>query len=165
MLSDLYIRRRRSLVALLTGLVGNPDTAEDLTQEAFVRVCRAVEAGQIGNPDAFLYRTARNLGLDHHRQRRRRGRVERAGVEVADIAAEGATPEERLLERQRRVALGRAMARLPPRAVRAWQLAHAGGLTYARIAEILGVSRNTVYNDVKLVVGHCHDTLRRLEGG
>jgi DNA-binding CsgD family transcriptional regulator len=37
------------------------------------------------------------------------------------------------------------------------------GRTCAEIAEHLGVSRNTVYNDIKLVMGHCQDVLARLD--
>lgn len=162
MLGELYVRRRRSLVALLTRIVRNPHTAEDLAQEAFLRVGRAAEAGSIVNLDAFLHRTARNLGLDHERQRLRRARFEgEAPASLADVPEALPPPEERLIERERQAALRRTVAALPERARRAWHLAYVEGHTYAQIAETLGVSRNTVYNDVKLVIGHCHDTLRR----
>ncbi|TRL30375.1 sigma factor-like helix-turn-helix DNA-binding protein, partial [Rhizobium straminoryzae] len=53
----------------------------------------------------------------------------------------------------------------PDRARRAWALSQVDGWTYQQIADHLGVSRNTVYNDVKLVLGHCRDVMARLEQG
>lgn len=80
------------------------------------------------------------------------------------MAADAPTPEACLMERQRLTALRAALAALPERAREVWRLSYVEGWSYARIAEDLGVSRNTVYNDMKLVMGHCRDVLRRVEG-
>jgi predicted transcriptional regulator of viral defense system len=56
-----------------------------------------------------------------------------------------------------------ALLELPVRARTVWALSHVDGWTCQQIAEHLNVSRNTVYNDVKLVIGHCRDALARLE--
>jgi RNA polymerase sigma-70 factor (ECF subfamily) len=53
--------------------VGRADVARDLTQDVFVRVTRtAIPAADDGEVRAWLFRIARNLALDHHRQRLRR---------------------------------------------------------------------------------------------
>ena len=56
-----------------------------------------------------------------------------------------------------------ALAELPVRARNVWSMTQLQGRTCAEIAEHLGVSRNTVYNDIKLVMGHCQDVLARLD--
>lgn len=168
LLDELYLRQRRPLLAVLTRIVRNPQTAEDLAQEAYLRVSRALEIGTIAHPDAFLHRTARNLALDHERQRRRRSRYEvrDASPEVIQsVADDQRAAEDRLQDREREAALRAVIAALPPRARQAWQLCYVEGRSYAEIADRLGVSRNTVYNDVKLCLGRCHDTLARMERG
>src|SRR5258708_30244283 len=44
--------------------------ADDLVQDAFIRLLRAREAGPIENPRAFLFATARNVALDLYRHQR-----------------------------------------------------------------------------------------------
>lgn len=166
MLTDLYIRRRGSLLARLAGRVGSWHTAEDLAQEAYLQLMRALTVHPVEKPDAFLDRTARNLAIDHERRRRRRARVE-APCEpamVEAVAAEEPGAEAGLIERERIARLDAAFAALPARAREVWRLSYVEGCSYAEIAEDLGVSRNTVYNDMKLVMGHCRDALRRAEG-
>lgn len=59
---------RPSLVRRLTALTRDPEVAEDLAQEAFLRLTREVEAGRI--PDdaaAWLHRVASNLAASRGR--------------------------------------------------------------------------------------------------
>lgn len=163
-LSDLFIKRRESLLMRLTRIVRNRQTAEDLAQDAYLRVSHALETRTVAHLDAFLLRTAVNLARDHERQQRRRRRYEQAPAEdIETVADAGPGPEAQMLTRERDAALRAAFDALPQRARQAWQLCHGDGLTYADIADRLGVSRNTVYNDIKLVIGHCHDAMHRLE--
>lgn len=168
MLGEHYVQRRPALLALLRRMVRNPQAAEDLAQEAYLRVSRALERGAITHLDAFLHQTARNLARDHERQRLRRARFEVGDADDAAIdavAAEDPAAETRILDREREAALRRILDDLPPRARAAWQMCYVDGQSYAQIARTLGVSRNTVYNDVKFCIGHCHDALRRIDRG
>ena len=85
--------------------------------------------------------------------------------QVLEIPADIPSIEAALIERERLRLFEAALQSLPERARRAWTLSQVSGWPYAHIAEYLGVSRNTVYNDVKLVMGHCADVLARLERG
>ena len=38
---------------------------EDVVQETFLRFCQASDEQEIRSPEAFMFRTARNLALDH----------------------------------------------------------------------------------------------------
>ena len=53
-LAQLFIRQRRALVGMLARIVGNRQTAEDLAQEAYVRVAIAEREQPIGALQAFL---------------------------------------------------------------------------------------------------------------
>lgn len=165
-LNAAFVRQRRSLLGTVLRIVRDRETAEDLAQEAYLRARKAAETGPIENVEPFLHQTARNLALDHLRRRRRRERHEEPGADmraIENIPADAPGIEAELIEREQLRMFEAAMQALPERARRAWALSFLEGWPYARIAEHLGVSRNTVYNDVKLVMGHCHDALARLE--
>jgi len=72
--------------------VSSKDTAEDLTSETFLRAFEAMKTSNIENPQAFLYRIARNLVTDHYREKSRTQVVSAEYVPVID-------PKENLEER------------------------------------------------------------------
>ena len=64
-----YDRLRR----YLSGAAGEREAARDLTQEVFLRVSRtAIPTAPEDQLAGWLFKIARNVALDHHRQRRRR---------------------------------------------------------------------------------------------
>lgn len=166
-LQTTYLANRRSLISAIQAIVRDVQTAEDLAQDAYVRASRALESHPIDHLEGFLFQTARNLALDHLRRRRTRDRYEEpaSAPHVESVPQDGPSAEDRLIERERAQIFDRALQSLPRRARHAWALSHLDGLSYGEIADRLGVSRNTVYNDIKLVMGHCHDVLARLERG
>src|SRR4051794_36102383 len=69
----LYQRYSREVWALAYARWMNADTAMDITQEAFLRLWKQSEAGEvILNPRAWLLRVARNLAEDHAKSAFRR---------------------------------------------------------------------------------------------
>ncbi len=68
----LYDRFLAEIVRYLTYRVGNPDTAEDLAQQVFLKAWQAIPRYEDrGVPfKAWLYRMAHNQMVDHHRTRR-----------------------------------------------------------------------------------------------
>lgn len=147
-------------------IVRDRQTAEDVAQEAYLRTRRAIERAPIEHIEAFLHQTARNLALDHERRRKTRARYEEPPgneLDVENVPDDVPTTEAVLIERERICRFEEILLQLPERARRAWALSQVEGWSYARIAEHLGVSRNTVFNDVKRAMGHCHDALLRTE--
>jgi RNA polymerase sigma-70 factor (ECF subfamily) len=166
LLNNVFLLHRHSLMGTAFRIVRDRQTAEDVTQETYLRTRKAIELGPIEHIEAFLHQTTRNLALDYQRRRKTRARYEEPEPNERDIEsvpADVPTVEAELIERERMRSFEEVLRQLPERARRAWALSQAEGWSYARIAEHLGVSRNTVFNDVKLVMGHCHDAMMRLE--
>ena len=70
---ELYQRHSREVWALAYARWMNADTAMDVTQEAFLRLWKQLEAGEtILNPRAWLLRVARNLAEDYAKSAFRR---------------------------------------------------------------------------------------------
>ncbi|AGT08913.1 RNA polymerase sigma factor [Paracoccus aminophilus] len=161
LLTRIFLRRRKSLISRAFRIVRDPGVAEDVAQEAYLRTALALQSRPIAQLDAFLSRTTSNLAIDH--LRRDRLRAPGAAQDPDEIAAPAPSVDELLIQRERLRLLEAALARLPPRAQRVWVLSRIENWPYPRIATHLGVSANTVYNDLKLAMAQCHDALARLD--
>ena len=68
----LFVQYRARLFRFLSRACGSSDTAQDLTQEVFLRVARSpVPSTDSGGIAAWLFRIARNVLVDHHRRNSR----------------------------------------------------------------------------------------------
>ena len=105
---QLYDRFQPEIVRYLTYRVGDPDTAEDLAQQVFLKAWQAIPRYEDrGVPfKAWLYRMAHNQMVDHHRTRRPTTDLE--GVEIA----EEPEAEQRVLVREVHDHLRAALERL-----------------------------------------------------
>jgi len=73
--------------------VSSQEIAQDLTSETFLRGWESFKNGtKIENPQAFLYRIARNLVTDHYREK---GRTQVVSAEYASIVDPRINLEER----------------------------------------------------------------------
>ncbi len=91
--------------------VRDADEAEDVVQEAFIRLVREVQAGRLpNNVGSWLFRVSANLLASRGRHR---SVVERAKPFLVDRGA-GRSPEDATVERETDVSLLAALATLPP---------------------------------------------------
>lgn len=103
--ADLFARRYADMVRVATLMVGSNAVAEELVQDAFVRVQR--NWGRIeGEPDGYLYRAVTNTCRSHLR-RRQLERAFRPDPRPADAVPEpdGVLPYLEHLSPRRRVAI------------------------------------------------------------
>ncbi len=122
-------------------MVGDRAEAEDLAQEAMIRLMRAAPGWRAGGArvTSWLYRVVANLCLDGQR---RRPMVALDGVPEAEDGQPGV--DALLTDRARVAALDRAFAALPERQRLAVVLRHIEGLANPEIALILDVGVEAV---------------------
>ena len=108
------------MVAYAAGIVENPDCAQDVVQETFIRPWRRrSEWTPTGSVGAYLYRITRNVALNAQRDRKAESnRRERSGHGFGSFAS-CSNPHDDLLVRTLREELEGAIAALQ-RAQRAW---------------------------------------------
>ena len=134
---------RARLGAFVGRRVGNPEDAEDIVQDVFVRMQRNIGALSAADRlDAWAFRIARNAIADHYRSPKRRDATgEGAARIMEELAAEaigGGPPDDARAEMARCVA---PMVRgLPDDYRRAIELTELEGMTQAAAAERLGLS-------------------------
>jgi RNA polymerase sigma factor (sigma-70 family) len=137
----LTLRLTPVVYRLARRMLGDADEAEDVAQEAMLKLWRIAPDWRQGEAKVttWLYRVARNLVTD--RLRRRRG----VGLdEVAEPVDETPGVEARIAAGDRAKALDEALAELPERQREAVVLRHLEGLANPEIAEILEVSVEAV---------------------
>ncbi|TKT76336.1 RNA polymerase sigma factor [Aquamicrobium sp. LC103] len=165
-LNNVFLLHRRSLMWSVMRIVRDPQTAEDVAQETYLRARKALEREPIEHIEAFLHQTARNLAFDHLRRRRTRGQIEADSLgehEILDIPADMPSLEDAIIERERlKIFLG-ALSGLPERVQTVIMLSRIEEWSNRKIADWLGVSERTVFNDIKLAMAHCRDVLARLD--
>jgi RNA polymerase sigma factor (sigma-70 family) len=119
---ELFERHRGALRAYLRLVTGNPEVADDLAQDVYLRVVQRGSAYEPrGRERAWLFSIARHLVVDYFRRHRDR---EVALVDVARPATQAIA-----------VSVRAAIGKLPEREREAFLLCEVGGLSYAEIAE------------------------------
>lgn len=157
-LDELFVLHRPKLVWTVYRIVRCSETAEDVVQEAYLRVAAALREHPVRTIQPFLYRTARNLAIDTVRGSRIRGRIVSTvadGSVLDDVPSRLPSPERQTLDRQRVGRLEAALAELPPRRRQILVLARLHGWSYQRIAAHLGLSESAVQKNVRVALAHC----------
>ncbi|MEO3415407.1 RNA polymerase sigma factor [Roseovarius sp. CAU 1744] len=122
-------------------MLGIPAEAEDVTQDALMRLWRVAPDWRPGEAlvTTWLYRVVANLCTD--RLRRARGVALEAVPEPED---DQVSAPERLQQQSRAAALQAALNRLPERQRQAVILRHIDGLSNPQIAEIMEIGVEAV---------------------
>lgn len=138
-------RHQDAVVGTVAKMLGNPSDAEDIAQQAFLRVWRHA-AGY--RPDAkfttYLFTITRNLVFNESRRRSRRKEVssdereENSHLQVA--ADESAQPDSEVLRAELQQAVDAAIAALPEAQRMAVVLRRYEQMPYEEIAEVLKLS-------------------------
>lgn len=145
------------LIRYAVRLLDSPDNAEDLVQAAFTTVWNdRAKWKPVGTVQAFLYRVVRNGAL----QERRRNEVrERKAPEIVRAYWPVATPFDVTAELELKRAVQSAIRALPPRRREAFVLTRYHQLSLGEVAEIMGVSPQTVANHVSMAVAELRRAL------
>jgi RNA polymerase sigma-70 factor (ECF subfamily) len=127
------------VVRLLRVVLGDPGVAEDVAQEAFVRLDRHWErVSRYESPEAWVRRVALNRAFSWRRRELRRREGERAALRLdptLDLTETTADPVEA-------AEVLRAVRRLVPRDRALVGLHHLEDRPLAEVAEVLGMSPN-----------------------
>lgn len=143
--NGLYERYGREVWAMSYSRWMDSELALDITQEAFLRLWKQIEAGEeIQNPRAWLLRVARNLAEDYAKSSFRRNGTQPPevmnGVRSGDVA-----PLDRM-EREEGFAQIRALLdELPPADRDILTLKYALDYDAPQIAEVLGIAVTAVH--------------------
>lgn len=154
---ELVRRYQDPIISFAMRMLNDHEKAVDVAQETFINVyTHAGGYRPIAGFSAWLYRIAYNTAITEIRRQRRQPAVSldagpgegHDGSLAGRIADEGDSAEEVLLGRERREAVKRCVASLPPKYRAAIVMKDMEGLTFDQIAAILGCPESTVKSRV-----------------
>lgn len=129
---------------------------QDVVQEAFIRLWTHRERWNAeGSVRSLLYTVTRNAALDERRRSARGERLSRA----VDPPSAAPAPSEAAEAGQLGLAVAEAVSRLPPKRQEVFRLSREQGLSYGEIATVLGVSPQTVANQMSLALADLRQAL------
>ncbi len=116
--------------------------ADDLVQEAFLKLATAEQVQTVNKPEAFLMRAALNLSLDAYRISKNHGEQ----VLLEDVVLFATTPstEDAVLARERTARLSVCLAELDPKTLRIFLAHRIEGMSYVEIARANSISVSAV---------------------
>src|SRR6476659_3094051 len=151
----LYDRYSSTLYALLLRILANPEDAQEVLQETFVKVWTNAKMFDAlrGSEVAWLISIARSRGIDKLRSRKIRGdRENDAGREISIQSSfvVRTTGADQAILSQERTAVRGALAELPEAQRVALELAYFEGLSQSEIAERLSQPLGTIKTRMQL---------------
>lgn len=143
-MDELFRYNYRPLCLYALHYLKDPDAAEDVVQECFAMLWEKISSGNpVANRRAYLYMSVRNRCLDFLR---------RSGLKTEELKpsdANGFIDDDDAQERAGIEArLWTAIDSLPEKCREVFLLSKRDGLKYEEIAEELGISENTVRNQI-----------------
>jgi RNA polymerase sigma-70 factor (ECF subfamily) len=134
-LDQLFTGQRAKLHRYCARMVGSAIDGEDVLQDAMLKAVDASRtAGEIGNPEGWLFRIAHNTALDFLRRRARR-----EGLHAADEVDMIADPQDEIDNRQAAAASLRTFMRLPVAQRSSVILMDVLGCSLQEICEVMNV--------------------------
>lgn len=149
--ATLYDRHSRSAFSLAYRMMGERQAAEDLAQDAFIKVWRNARSyrAERGSVRTWLLSIVHNRGIDQLRSTASRRRTQ----EKIEASAPRSQPSEAFTETWRnsqRDQVREALRTLPPEQLKILELAYFSGYTHIEIAELLSLPLGTVKGRMRL---------------
>lgn len=169
----LYDRYADLVYSASLRVLADPQLAEDVSQDVFVRVWRRPEAfvPDRGRFITWLLSVTRNRALDELRARGRRHRREGGPMGDPDEAAEPLfhsappDPQTNAERREQQAALRDALSTLPVEQRSVLELAYFGGLTQQEVATRLDAPLGTVKTRIRLGIRRLRRALDAVRPG
>ncbi|RIY01064.1 RNA polymerase sigma factor [Aureimonas flava] len=155
-IAALFLQEESRLKRIVRRITGCAFLAEDVVQDTFVNLAKHDLTAQ---DRGFLVQSAKNLAIDRIRQDRRR-RDALAALRPEQVATAPPSQETACADREAMQDFLAALRGLPERTQRAFLLSKLDGLSYAEIADRLGVSVSTVEKDLMSALLFCRDWRR-----
>lgn len=149
--TQLYLHFGKRLIHFATTLVRSKETAEELTEDVFVKLwSNRIHITEIENITVYLYVAVKNKALTSLSLKARQ--LVLAPFDFLDTSVDSfaADPYDLMITSEMMDRMHQAVEALPPRCKMIFKLIREDGLKYKEVAEILNISVNTI--DVQMAI-------------
>lgn len=158
-LALLFGHHRYGLLNTATRLLGCRKRAEDVVQEAFLKIWERRDSDDVVEPSRYLYRVVQNLAVDQLRRRKLEDRWFVSPEEQEEGVASDHSAERVVQAREEISLVVRALRQLPTRTQDVITLCRVEGLTQRDVARRIGASPALVNFLLQDATVHCRNFL------
>ena len=160
-LEELYRDHSKRLVGYVYNFLRSENEAEEVAQEAFLKLHSVKKPEEITSHKAFLYRIAHNLAMNTLRRRK----VVRfdTGIDMEEIEVESNEPlaDQRLSSKQEFKLFCEAVEQLPPKCRKAFTLRVIHKKSFKEVSQELGIAISTVEKHVLRGMRDCQQYMEK----
>ena len=150
----LFLAERPSLLRFFRRSTGSSAIADDLAQDAFLRLA-AADFGALANPSAYLWRISANLVTDMNRGQERRTLTAAEVDDILEAPDPTPDPEARLIAKDAMERMITALAELPARRRHILLASRLESVPHRTLAERYAVSTRTIEIEIRKALEHC----------
>ena len=159
-LEDIFINQRQRLCCVAARVLGNADQADDVVQDAYLKISEATMLFEVKQPISYVSRVVRNLAIDRCRRSAFESTLFAKEEEGFNVSLAKHSPETVAIDRQALVQVAQALDGLPKRTRYAFELYRSGSHTQREVAEQLGISTTLVNFMIRDALTHCRQSLQ-----
>jgi RNA polymerase sigma-70 factor (ECF subfamily) len=152
---DLIGRYHASLLGFLRQRLRLADDANDVAQEAYIRMMQYEGSRDVKSPSSLLFRIAINVANDLGRAEQVRHAGDQCELDELEIDSGVATPERAVAAAQDLDLLYETIAGLPPKCRQVFLLSRVHEMTYPQIARHCGISVKMVEKHISHALAVC----------
>lgn len=143
-LQRLFSRHSSSLCRYLNMYLKDHNLSMDIVQESFARMAELMKHSTIQDFDAYLYRVAKNLMVDHFRLQKKQQLMAISDEQWQEIPSRVEGLEASVIHDQQLQQIQQIIQTLPLRTQEIFRLHREEGLTQTEVAQHLNISLSTV---------------------
>ena len=143
-LDALFIANQVQLRRAAYKILGDWERSEDVVQDAYIKISEMPATQKVRQPLAYLFRIVRNLAIG----------TDEEGLHIPALTG---TPETTAINRQHLDLVVEALAKLPERTKRVFELYRVEGYTHRMIADELDISTSLANILIREATSQCRN--------
>lgn len=163
-IQEIIRRHHDALIKFLRRRLSIAEDANDVAQEAYIRMMKYEGSRNIKSPSAMLFRIAVNAANDHGRAAQARCVANHMELDEVQLVSELPSPERAVSAGEELARMLDAIEELPPKCKQVFLLSRARGMTYPEIARHCGISVKMVEKQISRALAACLKKVGGVDG-
>jgi len=147
------------LLRYLERMLGRKDAAEDVAQEAYLKLYRLSRPNEVNSPRALLFDVATKLAIDRLKRAKVEAAAKDAEAEMNDVADEAPRPDHRALLDEAMQRLTQIIEELQPSLRQVFVMRYVTQMPRQEIADTLQITVGAVEQRLTRALTHCRQRL------
>lgn len=165
LVSRMFCEHNEALLRFLRARLPSAQDAEEVAQEAYVRMLRLDDTDTISHLQAYLFRIAANIAVDRNRQQKRKPYEEKGAKLWDSLPSALPSLDDSVLSKEKLTLLGGIISELPPKCRMAFMLYKFKDMSYSDVAEKMQLSESMIRKYVLKAIIYCRERLEEEQIG